>query len=240
MSTVVPVNEGPGKGVFSRAPSSRVGLSRAVSVRGVNSVSVAPYEGPETSRRESEKRQSGITGMDSPKMQKIQQRAEEQFKKLKKMFLGAITNLDEDAIKETLVESRELIDSGQLNINGHIKDTGSTFLHTAVWYRKLDLVKFLLAHGADPNARNIKGNTPLHFAVLCTYCTICTSLCSKHVWGCFSWYSDPKQCENADKDKSKEVIAALIMAGGDPLIKNVDKTLTPLDHAIAHGCRVCY
>jgi ankyrin repeat protein len=48
-----------------------------------------------------------------------------------------------------------------------------------------------LAHGADPNAANQKGNTALHFA-----------------------------CENADKEKAFDIIALLIQAGGDPNVPN--------------------
>jgi hypothetical protein len=92
--------------------------------------------------------------------------------------------LDEAEFKKTLVENQALIDGGHFDLNKPIKDNGSTFLHTAVWYQKRDLVraapaavrclplsphacqvKFLLAHGANPNVQNSKGNTPLHFAV---------------------------------------------------------------------------
>ena len=94
-----------------------------------------------------------------------QKKAEDTFHKLKKLFLGAINTLDEDAILQVLREGQTLISSGHLDLNKPIKDTQSTFLHTAVWFRKLEIIKFLVLHGADPNRKNLKGNTPLHFAV---------------------------------------------------------------------------
>jgi hypothetical protein len=60
-------------------------------------------------------------------------KGDDAFRKLQRMFLGAINTLDEDGIKQALVQNQSLIDAKYLEINKPIKDTGSTFLHTAVW-----------------------------------------------------------------------------------------------------------
>eukprot|EP01006_Ploeotia_vitrea_P009510 TRINITY_DN22453_c0_g1_i1.p1 TRINITY_DN22453_c0_g1~~TRINITY_DN22453_c0_g1_i1.p1 ORF type:complete len:744 (+),score=417.84 TRINITY_DN22453_c0_g1_i1:246-2234(+) len=115
--------------------------------------------------------------------------------------------MNEDAIKQILVENQALIDAGYLDLNQPIKKTNSTFLHTAAWFLKLDLAAFLLAHGADPNAANTKGNTALHFAA-----------------------------EHYTKDKGPKLMSMLIHAGGDPFLKNFTDRKSPVDKAQAlHG-----
>ena len=137
---------------------------------------------------------------------RLKEKGESAFRKLKKMFLGAINTLDEDSIKAVLVENTSLVDAGYLNLNDPIKDTRSTFLHTAVWFRKVSLIKFLLAHGADPNSQNLKGNSPLHFA-----------------------------CENIDKEDSDQIVELLVEAGGDVHLMNHVEKMTPLDKAAMKG-----
>jgi hypothetical protein len=69
----------------------------------------------------------------------------------------------------------------ELGINIHIFNpvTGSTSLHRAVVSRRLDVVTFLLEHGASPNSREFNGQTPLHAAVLGDYCEIAKVLLEK-------------------------------------------------------------
>lgn len=42
----------------------------------------------------------------------------------------------------------------------------NTFLHHAAVYRRLDLIELLVSQGADPNACDALGMTPMHTAVL--------------------------------------------------------------------------
>ncbi|WCR53875.1 MAG: hypothetical protein PG981_000897 [Wolbachia endosymbiont of Ctenocephalides orientis wCori] len=44
-------------------------------------------------------------------------------------------------------------------------EQGNTILHLATWYASSDKTKFLIEQGGDINARNNKGETPLHMAV---------------------------------------------------------------------------
>jgi ankyrin repeat protein len=46
------------------------------------------------------------------------------------------------------------------------KDTKKTPLHHAVTYRKIEVVEFLIEHGADVNAIDWTGMTPLHIAAV--------------------------------------------------------------------------
>ncbi len=50
------------------------------------------------------------------------------------------------------------------SINGRRQQTGATLLSTAALHDQLDSVKLLLDRGADANATNRDGNTPLHVA----------------------------------------------------------------------------
>lgn len=51
------------------------------------------------------------------------------------------------------------------NINGRSTSYGNTPLHKATQYRQIDTVKFLLDRGAEVNAKNDKGDTPLDIAL---------------------------------------------------------------------------
>ncbi len=58
---------------------------------------------------------------------------------------------------------KALIDHGA-NVNGK-SPTGGTALHAGAIQGGVDVVRFLLARGADPKAANDRGETPLHMAV---------------------------------------------------------------------------
>ena len=48
------------------------------------------------------------------------------------------------AVRQILVDNRTLIDQGFLDLNKPTTMTKSTFLHTAVWYRWVNIVRWLL------------------------------------------------------------------------------------------------
>ena len=114
-------------------------------------------------------------------------RAKKLFERWQKTFLGAIDKQSEDYIISMLREGEDLIASGLLDLNRSIKPaSGSTFLHTVAWFQKKRVLEWLLAHGADPNLGNIKGNSPTHLL-----------------------------CEQANKDIAPQLIQCMIDYGAD-------------------------
>eukprot|EP00471_Norrisiella_sphaerica_P004112 CAMPEP_0184492852 /NCGR_PEP_ID=MMETSP0113_2-20130426/24406_1 /TAXON_ID=91329 /ORGANISM="Norrisiella sphaerica, Strain BC52" /LENGTH=1182 /DNA_ID=CAMNT_0026877863 /DNA_START=173 /DNA_END=3721 /DNA_ORIENTATION=- len=79
---------------------------------------------------------------------------------------------DEKKIVEALEQSKSVFlgDKAKVNIDSPelLRASGSTnrstFLHSAVWYNKLSIVQALVECKASPNAKNVRGNTPLHLA----------------------------------------------------------------------------
>jgi len=113
-------------------------------------------------------------------------RAAKLFDRWQKAFLGAIETSSEDYILAMLKEGEDLVWRGKIDLNRSIKPaSGSTFLHTAAWFQKAAVMKWLLTHGADPNRGNLKGNTPLHLL-----------------------------CEQANKGTAPELIQLMVDFGG--------------------------
>jgi ankyrin repeat protein len=75
--------------------------------------------------------------------------------------IGSITD-----VSSILVEYSS--PSFSLDINASTPDGGDTALHMACGIGDVGIVSLLLAHGADPNARDKMGMTPAHAAVLCS------------------------------------------------------------------------
>lgn len=111
------------------------------------------------------------------------------FKKLAHLFAVKVKNLDVPAFRALMLEAAPIAD--KLNISRPFSSTSSSFLHTVVWFRHLELTKWLLAWGANPNLPNRKAVTPMHFLA-----------------------------ENIKKDGSKEILRMLVEAGGDLHRKN--------------------
>ncbi len=66
--------------------------------------------------------------------------------------------------KETLVAAMALSADKNTEINEPIGKGKSTLLHSAVWFKDQPVVEALLSIKANPNAQNVKLNTPLHLA----------------------------------------------------------------------------
>jgi hypothetical protein len=133
-------------------------------------------------------------------------RAEHKFRSLQVIFLGAIETMSEKSILAQFMECRPLIKIGAFDVNRSIKDsTKSTFLHTAAWFTKKNLIKFLLSSGANPNAINTSGNTPLHLL-----------------------------CEKANEPGVLEMIQIFLEFGGNLNLPDKNGK-TPMDKAKAKG-----
>lgn len=55
---------------------------------------------------------------------------------------------------------------------------GRTALHMAVDRNNLEIVEFLIKHGANLNIQDHEGSTPLHYAALCEHKEMCATLLS--------------------------------------------------------------
>ncbi len=108
-----------------------------------------------------------------------------------------------------------------LNAGGPVcytNDDGDTLLHAAAdgWQHRM--VEFLIISGADPNAQNLKGETPLYML---------TTRCDPPSEGTFSSEPDPSAAR-------LKTFHALLWRRADPGIKTVAGD-TPLHFAAWHG-----
>jgi hypothetical protein len=71
------------------------------------------------------------------------------------LFIMNISDGDVPFFREELAAGR--VDAGKTN-------TGNTLLHVAVTFGKIEAVRALLDHGADPNRAGNRGRLPLHLA----------------------------------------------------------------------------
>ena len=70
------------------------------------------------------------------------------------------------ARRKNFTEVKNLIEKDLVDINATRGKYKYNMLHFAVYYKNLEMIEFLLQHGADPNAMDAVGNTPLHIATL--------------------------------------------------------------------------
>ena len=80
------------------------------------------------------------------------------------LFLSA--DLREAVRSGDIASTQVILSSGIFNPN--TRDAmGATALHDAVWSGRVELVRLLLDHGADPNIPHAEGlSTPLHYAAI--------------------------------------------------------------------------
>ncbi len=106
------------------------------------------------------------------------------------IFPDAVICKRSEAIVKTIVEL-----SGDVNV---VDQSKSTLLHWAACYRKLTVIKYLLSSGANVNAKNAYGSTPLYNVfqnidspekfhsihdIVCLLLTNNAAICSKNIAG---------------------------------------------------------
>ena len=93
--------------------------------------------------------------------------AAEAFARLRKLFVGAMKRLSEDAFVVHLDGMRELIDGGYFDLNDAMKENGETALHIACRHGKARIVEWLLHNGRVDVQRVTTPTklTPLHEAL---------------------------------------------------------------------------
>ncbi|MDD5676992.1 MAG: ankyrin repeat domain-containing protein [Kiritimatiellae bacterium] len=80
--------------------------------------------------------------------------------------MAGVTNITAPEPTATAVTNAEVVAPAPPDVNAPIANDGSTALHVAAQFNRLDEVKLLLEKGADINAANNIGITPLHLAAL--------------------------------------------------------------------------
>lgn len=137
-------------------------------------------------------------------------------------FIEAATYADKKVLTKLLKKSPSLI-------NAHDED-GFTALHMAVGEHDQGTIMFLLDNGADPNAQNVDGISPLHLAAYPEWVPLLIRY-GGNVELRSSEGSTPLIVHAAEAD-SDEVMRALLTAGADPNARDAHGN-TALDLASA-------
>jgi len=99
---------------------------------------------------------------------------------------------------------------------------GTTALAAAVVGGYLNIVKYLVEHGADVNVANLRGETPLHLAVLSDNVDIISFLLNEGSW----IESEDECCDTplmyATREDNSPAVEVLLMHGADPDHPNED------------------
>jgi len=98
-----------------------------------------------------------------------------------KQLIDAGVSVDSRARRRVSLSKSNTSDSGQLDIivpDPSLAEIGFTPLHFAAFFGNVTMARFLLEHGADPNAVSEYGETPLHL----TLCPTLLGLTIKDAW----------------------------------------------------------
>lgn len=115
-------------------------FAAALSLLGCTTPGQHSDEGPDTSIRDDQKRAQPVERVEAPNIS----------------YQAAFKAQDFDAVRQHIAAGTDVNQKGTF--------AGLTPLHRAAYYGLTDLVKLLLAHGADVHATEEVGWTPLHYA----------------------------------------------------------------------------
>jgi ankyrin repeat protein len=124
-------------------------------------------------------------------------------------FVRALLDRDLKTAKEILVDG--------VDVNHSYADTGWTALHYMAENKVIESARWLLENGANPNAKDLLGQTPLHLAI--------------------DSEADSARQQSVEKGESSlsvEMTSLLLGSGADPNIKT-DKGRTALAIALSGG-----
>ncbi|MCF6776219.1 ankyrin repeat domain-containing protein [Thiotrichales bacterium 19X7-9] len=126
-------------------------------------------------------------------------------------LIGFIRTGDLDEVKGLL--------SGQ-SVNFNIN--GQTPLHLAAMFNQLEIINYLLDHGADINARDRYGNTALFYAVLNGHLSIVEQLLWRGAEANTINQDGDTPLHEASEESEYIIIEALLKYGADISIKNAE------------------
>ena len=117
-----------------------------------------------------------------------------------------------------LDQVQALLSSVDVNSQGV---NGGTALHRAASYGRTEVVKLLLAHGADPNARDKSQNTPLHSAIATSQLEVVAVLLQRGADpNAQDNYGNPPLCTALGSSKMMELTGLLLGHAANPLLEN--------------------
>ncbi len=141
-----------------------------------------------------------------------------------------------DVVTQFLVAARhgnlkaveDMLASGQVDVNAQHPKYRSTALHWAADREQTEMVKRLLAQGADPNIVNVRGKSALHEAVFNADETLVNILLEAGARPNLLDDDRNTVLHVAALDGKTRMIEALLKAGANPNLQNINGGYTPL------------
>ncbi len=133
---------------------------------------------------------------------------------------------------KTITEPKSQETTSATNLLDIQNDDGNTLLHTAIYQKKFDIMKYLLSEGADPNIKNKAGYNPIHLAVITgsrftelllqeapNNPTVDINVKDYNSNTALHWAIGNN---DLDKESKKVIVQTLLDHGADPNLENLD------------------